>query len=141
MRVSLGTIYGNVYQFHWVQYMVQYIRFAILFFFQNLDYMSLFFSSLWALDGKYAINLTGHLFHGHFWIFSSCFTFENLTVICCGEELLWSCLFGSLCTSCTWMYISSSILGTCLIISLNKASRAFCSSFIQEQRRSVHWVV
>lgn len=45
-------------------------------------------------------------------------------IICCGEDLFWSCLFGVIKDSCAWFTIFSPILGTifCAITLLNRFS-------------------
>lgn len=59
-------------------------------------------------DGKSALSLIGcplkissHFSPAHFSIIYSCFTFENLTLMCLDEALFWSCL-RVLCASCSW---------------------------------------
>lgn len=117
----------------------------IVFSFRTWDYIS---HSLLAcrVSGEKSVHLIGdplkviwHFSLEHFLLFSFFFFFfEIFTVICDDEYLFWSCVFGILCTSCTYISISFSKLGkffAFLLLTQYKSSKPFCFSISQELLR------
>ena len=55
-------------------------------------------------------------------IFSLYLIFVSLINMCLGMFLLWFILYGTLCTSWTWVTISFPILGICKILFIQKST-------------------